>query len=65
MDQIVPKRVKFDLMSVDGNAYSLMGHFKVAARRQGWTHEEIRKVIDECTSGDYDHLVATLCAHCQ
>jgi hypothetical protein len=51
---------KFDLTSVDGNAFSLMGGWQRAARKAGWTPEEIEKVIKECKSGDYDHLVQTL-----
>ena len=54
------KKVKMDLVGLDGNAFALMGAFGAAARRQGWTSEEINAVITECTSGDYDHLLATL-----
>lgn len=49
-----------DLTRIDGNAYSLMGHFSKNARRQGWTKEEVDEVLKECMSGDYDHLVQTL-----
>ena len=59
------KTVKLDLTSIDGNAFSLMGHFQKQARREGWTKEEIDEVLDECRSGDYDHLVATLSEHCE
>lgn len=52
--------VKLDLIGLDGNAFSLMGAFKKAARRQGWTAEAIDAVIEECKSGDYDHLLCTL-----
>lgn len=48
------------LVGLDGNAFALMGAFSKNARRQGWTKEEIDKVITEATSNDYDHLVATL-----
>ena len=53
-------KVSLDLTEVDGNAFSLMGAFSKAARRQGWVKEEIDKVLSECTSGDYDHLLQTL-----
>lgn len=53
-------KVSLDLTEVDGNAFSLMGAFSKAARRQGWAKEEIDKVLSECTSGDYDHLLQTL-----
>jgi hypothetical protein len=54
------KKVKLELVGLDGNAFSVMGAFQRAARRQGWTPEEIKSVIDECMSGDYDHLLATI-----
>ena len=57
------KKVKLDLDVLDGNAYSLIGAFSKAARRQGWTPDEIKVVMDECMSGDYDHLLQTLMAH--
>ena len=58
------KTVKLTLVGLDGNAFSLMGAFKVQAMREGWTLEEINEVLDECMSGDYNHLVATLSEHC-
>ncbi len=53
-------KVVLTLVGLDGNAYSLMGAFQRAARRQGFSPEDITKVIVECTSGDYDHLLCTL-----
>ena len=48
-------RVKLELVGLDGNAFSLMGAFQQAARRQGWSPEEIKTVLDECQCGDYNH----------
>ena len=48
-------RVKLELVGLDGNAFSLMGAFQQAARRQGWSPEEIKTVLDECQGGDYNH----------
>ena len=28
-----------------------------AAKRAGWTPEEITEVVDEMKAGDYDHLI--------
>lgn len=56
-------RVSMNLVGLDGNAFALMGEFQKNARRQGWEREEIEKVLDECTSGDYDHLLRVLMAH--
>ena len=53
--------VIFDLTSVNGNAFSLMGAWKEKARREAkWPADDIQTVLDECMAGDYDHLVATL-----
>jgi len=54
------KKVALKLVGLDGNAFSLMGAFQGAARRQGWSPAEIKVVMDECMSGDYNHLLATL-----
>ena len=54
------KKVKLELVGLDGNAFAVMGAFQRAARRQGWTPEEIKSVMDECMSGDYDHLLSTI-----
>jgi hypothetical protein len=54
------KKVRLQLVGMNGNAYVVMGEFKRAARQQGWTPEEIDTVIKEAMSGDYDHLLATI-----
>lgn len=55
------KKVKMQLVELDGNAYSIiMGAFERNARRQGWTPEEIKVVIDDAKSSDYNHLLATI-----
>jgi hypothetical protein len=58
------KRVNLELVGLDGNAFSLMGAFQRQARREGWDKEEIDEVLNECMSGNYNHLVATLAEHC-
>lgn len=58
------KKVKLRLKGLDGNAFVLMGAFSRQAEKEDWTKEEIDKVLDECTSGDYSHLVATLIKYC-
>jgi len=52
--------VKLDLSKIDGNAYALLGAFQAAARRSGWSAQEIEAVQQEATSADYNNLVATL-----
>lgn len=53
-------KVKMSLVGLDGNAFSLMAAFQKKAIRQGWTPEEVKEVINECMSGDYNHLLCTL-----
>jgi hypothetical protein len=57
------KKVKLELVGLDGNAFAVMGAFQQAARRQGWTPEEIKPVMQECMSGDYNHLLVTIMAN--
>lgn len=57
------KKVKLELIGLDGNAFALMGAFQRQARREGWSKDEIDAVINECMSGDYNHLLATLLEH--
>lgn len=59
------KTVKLNLVGLDGNAYSLMGAFKRQAHKEKWTEEEIKEVLTEAMSGDYNHLLATLSNHCR
>ncbi len=53
------------LVGLDGNAFSVMGAWKNAARKAGWTKEEQQKVLDEAMSGDYNHLLATIMDNCE
>ena len=52
--------VKLTLVGIDGNAYSIMGHWQRAARKAGWTQPEIDEVLNEARSSDYDHLLITI-----
>jgi hypothetical protein len=60
----MPKKVKLQLVGLDGNAFSILGAFSGAARRQGWTKEEIDAVTKDAMSKDYDHLLATIADNC-
>jgi len=57
------KKIDLELEGLDGNAFSLMGTFSKQARRENWTEEEIKSVLDECEKGDYNHLLQTLIKH--
>ena len=52
--------VQFNIANSDGNAFALIGGWKRAARREGWSDDEINAVIAEAKSGNYDHLVQTI-----
>ena len=65
MTTLVDKKVKMTLVGLDGNAFALLGAFQKNARRQGWSEEEIKKVLDKAMNGNYEHLVVTLDSHCE
>lgn len=57
------RKVKCSFANVDGNAYMLMGYFQQQARKQGFSDDWIRSVLNEAMSSDYNNLVATLLLH--
>ena len=59
------KTIKLKLVGLDGNAFSLMGAFQRQAQKEGWTRDEIKVVLDEAMSSDYNHLLVTLLEHCE
>ena len=54
--------ITVNLTGIDGNAFSVMGAVSKALRRNGVSSSEIQKFMDECNSGDYDHLLQTCMA---
>lgn len=62
--QIVDKKINLQLVGLNGNAFFLMGAFRNQAKKEGWNSEEIKAVLEEAMSGDYDYLLATLAFHC-
>lgn len=57
--------VTLNLASIDGNAFAIMGAFKTAAQKAGWNANEIKQVLDDAMSGDYDHLLSTILSNCE
>lgn len=47
------------LLGKDGNAFYILGVCQIAARRAGWSQEQIDAVMAEMTGGNYDHLLQT------
>ena len=50
---------KYNLIGIDGNAYSIMGYVKNAMKKEGMSSEEINDYTEDATSGDYNHLLST------
>ena len=40
----------------NGNAFAIIGLFRIAAKDAGWDQSAINDVIDEAQSSDYTHL---------
>lgn len=57
------KKVKLNLVGLDGNAFVLLGHFQRAARKEKWSKIEIDYVLHKATQGDYNQLLCTLMDH--
>lgn len=53
-------RVRVQLVGKDGNAYSILGRWKGAAREQGWPTDAIDEVLLRATSGSYSNLLAVI-----
>jgi len=51
---------KYNLVGVDGNAYSLMGYTQGAMRETGFSKDEINKVMTDAKSKDYNNLIVVL-----
>jgi hypothetical protein len=59
------KKVKLKLVGIDGNAFSIMGAFRSAAIKQGWTQDEISALLEKAMEGDYYHLLKTIQENCK
>ena len=58
-DQPLYPDVTVQLTNVDGNAFAIIGACRQTAKQHGLNQEDITRFVDEATSGDYDHLLAT------
>ena len=61
---IDPPKVHCKLVGEDGNAFAILGRFRHAARKAGWTHAQIEALVEEAKSGNYDHLLTTVSRYC-
>lgn len=53
------------LTGTDGNAFAILGAAAKAMRSAGIEPNEIHRMQAEATSGDYDHLLATVMQYCE
>lgn len=54
------KKVKMELVGLNGNAFSIMGAFRRNAEAQKWSESEINSVLNEAMEGDYNYLLRTI-----
>lgn len=47
----------FNLVSIDGNAFSVMAYVVSAMRKAGYNPSDIQEYQKKATSGDYDMLL--------
>lgn len=47
----------FNLVGIDGNAFSVMGYVQRAMRTANFSQEERDKYLADAQSSDYDHLL--------
>lgn len=50
-------RPQINISGPDGNAYALMGYVRRFGKQLGMPKSRIDGIIEDMTSGDYDHLV--------
>ena len=49
--------MKYTLVGIDGNAYSVMGTVSRWMRNEGYSKSEIDEYLKEAKSSDYNHLL--------
>lgn len=47
----------YDLVGVNGNAFSVMGYVRNAMKETGFSRTEIEAYTKDAMSSDYDHLL--------
>jgi hypothetical protein len=58
-------KISLDLEGINSNAFAIIGAFRKQAKKEGWTAEEVDKVIKEAMAGDYNHLLQTIMEYCE
>jgi hypothetical protein len=60
MEDIRYPGLQVQLVGEDGNAFAVLGRVQSALRKAGVSKEERDEFLAEATSGDYNHLLATV-----
>lgn len=50
---------KYDLTTVDSNAYCIMGYIVAAMRKEGYSEAQVKEYQTKAMSSDYNNLIAT------
>ena len=56
-------KIKLNLNGPGGNAIVILGICQSAAKKAGWTKEQIDAFMSEAMSGDYENLLAVVRKH--
>jgi|TARA_R110002126_G_scaffold183937_1_gene332383 hypothetical protein len=51
--------IEYNLNGPEGNAFAVMGFVKKTMKDLSESQEDIKLVMNEMMSGDYEHLIAT------
>jgi len=54
------KKMKYNLVGQDGNAFALMAYTQKAMKECGFSKEEIKEVLDSAMVGGYNNLIIVL-----
>lgn len=63
LNKLGGRLVYLELAGLNGNVFNLFAKFSQAARRQGFSREEVQAVLDEARTSDYDHALRVLIAN--
>ena len=59
------KKIKLQLVGLDGNAFSLLAAFRRQAKKEKWSDAEINVFTTRAMSGSYDDLLRCLMDVCE
>ena len=57
MKRNLPKKEKYSLVGINGNAFSIMGYVRNALKKEG-LKDKIKEYTQKATAKDYNHLIA-------